>query len=391
LADSTPTDERLRTSRLQLHGGTFLVDTLNFAFVAVISAHAQYGLEASVVQLGIVAVAARIFYPLSSWFAGRQSDRRGSMILITASLLGMAFVVSGTLLAGSWLALIVASAAMRTCMGLFWAPLERQLALASPGATLWESLGIFNLVWAAGATLGNYGGPRAYVEWGFQGALFGCLLVTVAAILVLLLRRPQARPSGHDIPHENVDRATALRFLRMGWCANFCATAAASALPFFFLHAARRRGLPLESIGLILAAHQAGQCLSFAWLWKSPRWHYSLRWLLVPQLIAALGFLGCGYLSSVPILVTLMAAAGGFAGISYYSSLYYGLNLRTEEGKLSSLHEVFLGVGGCIGPLGCAVVAWAFPSDSSAAMVFLAALLGCGAAVETCLARKVSS
>ena len=389
MAASIPIDGRLRRSRWQLYSGTFLVDTLNFAFVAVVSAHAQYGLEATVVQLGIVATAARIFYPFASWLAGRRSDRHGSMPLITISLLGMAFViVSTTQLAGTWLALVAVSAAMRVCMGLFWAPLERQLALASPGATLWESLGIFNLVWAAGAALGSYGGPHAYSKWGLQSALLGCLTLTAAAMAVLLLRRPLARPSGHDIPHENVDRDTAVRFLRMGWCANFCASAAASALPFFFLHAARRHGLPLDSIGLVLAAHQAGQCISFAWLWKSARWHYSLRWLLIPQLIAALGFLGCGYISSLPLLVVLMAAAGGFAGIGYYSSLYYGLNLRADEGKLSSLHEVFLGVGGCIGPLGCAVVAWAFPSHSGAAMVFLAGLLACGGLVEAWLARS---
>ena len=365
------------------------MDTLNFAFVAVISAHAQDGLRVTVLQLGVLSVAARILYPLSSWFSGRHSDRRGSLVLIGGSLLAMALViVPATLLATTLVALVAVSAAMRLAMGLFWAPFERQLSLASPGSALWTSLGIFNLVWAAGSALGSYAGPRAYVAWGFRGAVIGCLLVTLAAVLVLMLRQPRARPSGHDIPHENVDRATAVRFLRVGWCANFCASAAGNALPFFFMHTARSRGLPLESIGVVLAAHQIGQCLSFAWLWKSPRWHYSLPWLLTAQLIAAFAFLGCGYLSSLPLLAAFMVAAGAFSGISYYSSLYYGLNLRADEGRMSSVHEVIIGLGGCVGPLGCAVAAWAFADSVGAAMVFLAALLFSGILVELRLARS---
>ena len=50
------------------------------------------------------------------------------------------------------------------------------------------------------------------------------------------------------------------------------------------------------------------------------------------------GDLGAQFLVLFPVL-------GFFTGLSYYSSLYYGLNLRSGEGRKSSVHEAILARG----------------------------------------------
>jgi len=382
----------LHRTRVQLYVGAFLVDAMNFGYAVAISAHAQYALGASLVQIGILAAVGRAVYAVASHWAGRRSEVLGSAPLMRQSLLGLGLVALPLtfFVHHSVLQLVIVNALTRWFLGLYWSPLERQLSLASPGRTLWRAIGVMNLMWGGGSALGFLCWPLLYDEFGFGPAVFVALGCTWLAGLIFLASPPTKARAEAKIPQESVSPERALLFARLGQISNFCAYFTGGSLPFFFVYLARVRDITLPQIGGLLAIAQVTQLLAFVWLWKSPRWHYSLAGLVSVQLIGGVAMVLCGLVESATTLCVLLGLFGIFQALSYYSSLFYGLNLRSREGSATGTHEAVLAAGSCLGPVVSMAAGTLFPRHPGAVLVAPGGVILLGLAVELYLVRRLA-
>jgi len=225
-----------------MHGAAFLMDAVGYSYPVMASAHAQESLGASALELGILGFISPFVYALGCLLVGRLSDRFGSMHLVRLGILLYAGVVLPSFLAARSIpTLYLVSITFGLSTSLFWTPLIRQLALLSPGAILWRSLGVFNISWAMGATLGSIGGPQAYRELGRPGAALICALLALLALCATSFRaRSVPLPDGPAEPLERVDPAEARSFLFAGWTANFVAALASGALQYLAVYVARQ-------------------------------------------------------------------------------------------------------------------------------------------------------
>ena len=358
--------------RGRMHGAAFLMDAVGYSYPVMASAYAQETLGASALELGVLGFVSPFTYALGCLLVGRLSDRFGSMHLVRLGIVLYAgIVLPAFLVASSIPTLYLVSVAFGLSTSFFWTPLIRQLALLSPGAILWRSLGVFNISWALGATAGSIGGPHAYRELGRPGAALVCALLAIVALAATSFRaRSIALPDGPAEPLERVDPRVARRFLFAGWTANFVGALASGALQYLAVYLARQllldeRGRVEESdvlalAGFILLAKEGGRLLGFVSLRYWSGWHYSLPWLCAFQIAGGGALVVAGCIGSAAACVALVVVFGIFTGLSYYSSLYYSMNLRSDEGRKSGLHEGILAFGVATGPPSCGAAAYFF-------------------------------
>jgi predicted MFS family arabinose efflux permease len=368
------------------------MDFVSHAYALAVSAYAGRDLGAGPAQLGYLGTAFMGAYAIGCMVFGGWSDRMGSRALMAGSLcfLGAA-VVPGTVLgalAGSLVLLCLASAAYGMTVALFWPSLLRQLSLWSPGATLWRSVGAFNVSWAVGTSLGYLVGPAAVSAWGLGPALW-VLLPGVAVSMAAVVIPARGGAGGGDAGDtRSLDPARGVRFLRTARIANFVASFAMGGGSYVFLYVGMRHGISLEMVGLILAARDTGRLVSFYALRAFSGWHYSLPWLIGTQVVGGAALVVSGFASRSGEFIVLFFVLGLFAGLAYYSSLYYGLNLRTGEGRKSGNHEAILAIGFCLGPLCCGAVGDWVPSWPGAVLVFPGAVILLATLVEALAARE---
>lgn len=375
----------LRGARVRLYVASALVDSVTAAYSIAVFAFAQEELGASPAELGYLGAAIAGAYSAGCLLTAGWSDRRGSLGFLRGSLTSLVVVVVATLLAAglrSLAALFAINLAYGLAIALFWPPFLRELSLLSPGRLLWRSVGVFNFSWAAGSAVGSYGGPALFADVGL-GATLGILAgVLVLALGALALRAPKGvKESEHGL-EEAVDPVEGALFLRLAWISNFCASFAMGAVGSLMVYVGARRGFGLHEIGLVLFAKDFGRFLGFVAFRTWPGWHYRIRWLLGGQAIGGAALVLAGYVHPIPALLVLVAALGAFSGLSYYSSLYYGLNLRSGEGKKSAVHEGILAAGWCLGPLACGAVGDRFPSWPGVVLASAGAVLLAGVILE---------
>lgn len=344
--------DSLKAKRVQLYLASFFLDMVGHAFPVLVSFHAERAFQARPRQIGYLGVVWMVVYSAVCLSTGGLSDRLGSRPLLLGSLFFMGIVLLPCLMLASSLAhLYVAMGLFGVALAFFWPPIQRQLALFSPGRLLWPALGAFNLSWSVGSVIGTVsGGPKVYEALGFQGVLL--LLMSFIAFTSLsslgLRDRPAAR--AESTPVDEVDDRRARLFLGLGWIANFCASFAMGGLHIIFADVTTKLRLTdLESTA-ILVSKEAGRLVAFALLRRFGAWHYSFAWLAFAQTVAGLALIAGGFVRSVPGLCALFGVLGLFSGLAYYSSILYSLNLRSEEGKKTGLHEGILAIGVVLGP-----------------------------------------
>lgn len=380
--------DSLRSKRIQLYAASFLVDAVGHAFPVLVEFHAQETFGAAPRDLGFLGAVWMIVYSLICFTTGGWSDRWGSVRLMRGSLVFLGLgLLPAVLLASRFQHLLLAMGALGIALGFFWPPLQRQLSLFSPGRALWPALGNFNLAWAAGSVLGTVaGGPRLLELLGFRGTLgiaIGLVLLALAATLRLRGAPPPAAPRG---PLEEVPDDRARLFLRLGWAANFCGCFAMGGIHMVFAHVAQKLSLTSSESTAILTAKEVGRFVAFFVLTRWPGWHYSLRWLLVLQILGGGAAVAAGWVENVSLLCCLLAVLGLFSGLAYYSSLFYSLSLRSEEGRKSGLHEGILALGVIAGPVALGEAGEAVPGWAGLPLVVAGGTLWAGVLVELWLA-----
>lgn len=352
-----------RVQRLRLYLAAFLVDATGYAYLALLPVHAVKAFGATPEVLGYLGCTATAVYAGVCFFSGHWSDRVGSGRLFRSGLVWLVLVATPVAYVADGLApLFVASALFGIGLGLFWPPLQRQLAVLSPGGTLWRAVGTFNCVWAAGIAFGSLGAANMYGSLGYRAGLGFCLVLTLAALVALMPSFAADTPERRE-EHRAVDGTAdgastgpdppVLLFLRLGWLANFAAVFAYHGVIYQLPYLCEELGHSVYLFGVFLFSLNAARLLVFFLLRQIRSWHYSLPWLAVLQFVAGGSLLLLGFSESSFAFLLLLPALGAFAGLSYFSSLYYGLNLGVRQGQKSGLHETIQAVGMTCGPLLC--------------------------------------
>jgi len=388
IAPETQAARLLRPFRARLYFAAFLVDGVSIGYALLVSAHARVLLKATPAQLGYLGTVATAVYALGCFWGGALSDRKGSLHLLRACLLSLTFgLFPGTMLLArifpdSLAPFYLTSAVHGLSLSVFWPPIMREVSVLSPGESLWRSLGAFNVSWAAGFSAGTFGGPALYEHVGLDKTLLIWTGLGLAALLAVAIRFPRMRggTSTENAGEEPTDEKR--RYLHLAWIANFCTSFGMGGINYLFAYVAERLGFGPTEWGLILFMKEAGRFAGFALFGHFAGWHYSLPWLLGMQALGGGALVLTAFTDSALLLMALFFVFGVYGGLSYYSSLYYGLNLRSDEGKKSAIHEGILAAGLCVGPLACGLAGDQFPAWPGVILALAGTIVLAGIAAE---------
>jgi len=373
----------LRRRRLQLYLSSFLVDAVGHGYGLVVAKYALSELDASARELGFLGATWPLVYAVTCVTTAQWSDRVGSMPLLRSGLLCLAIVVLPLALCSrSLVPLYFAAAGVGFSLAFFWPPLERQLSILSPGKMLWRSLGAFNIYWAAGAATGTYAALPTYNRFGFATTIGIYIALILLSLLCSTWRGTHEKSPREHVPLEELAPMKAKLFLHLGWTANFSAAFTFGGIHYIFIYVGEEYHLGFW-VGAIIFAKELGRFTAFVGLRYYCGWHYSLRWLAIVQCVAGIAVISSAFFRSPGLLCLLFFIAGCFIGLAYYSSFFYGLNLRSDEGKRAGIHEGILASGTFLGPLLCGTVGDLYP-DWPGAVLLLP-----GAVILICLAEML--
>jgi DHA1 family tetracycline resistance protein-like MFS transporter len=343
---------------------------------------------ATPLQLGLLGSAGPFVYAVTCMFSGRLSDyseggwwgRRQSLIgccTLAVAVNSFIFFVSGI---G---ALCLISCAGFFCTAFFWPPLQAWLADVGVREKLPESLGVFNLSWSIGMTMGLMMGGFLFA---MDYRLPWCYVICANALLLLLLLF--GRTTSTSAPKNRTSSAVEAacngnnvgKFLSLALCANFVCWFCLANVQSLYPKLAVSRGFSPQLIGFLMFLIGLVQALFFVMLRATRRWHFRFGPLVAVHLTAAAGMTIVFAGRSVPLLVIAFAMIGGGLGISYYSSIYYSLCAAGGTGKRTGIHEFMVGSAFFLGPLAGGVCAHYL--GLRAPFLLCAALLGVMAAWE---------
>ena len=350
-------------------------------------------------SLGNLAVCALngFVFMLAAWRGGKFAQRHGYHLALRIGFTGMA----AGLIVGSLVDTVAAHcavlAAWTAAMCLTWPTLEALVSEGGTPAGLPRRIGIYNLVWAAGAALSYFAGG-AVVDWLGWRAMFWIPAGLHGMQLVILgwLRRNShhlataAAPATPPAPPdpEGVPRPVAKAFLHMAWLANpFAYVAINTAIPLI-PHLANRLDLTPTYAGFFCSLWMFARFAAFVLLWRWTRWHYRFGWLLAAFVVMILSF---GAMLLAPNLWAVAAAQIAFGlaiGLIYYSSLFYSMDVGETKGEHGGFHEALLGAGIFVGPAVGAASLHFFPKVTDVSVWTVSGLLVTGLAILVWMRRR---
>jgi predicted MFS family arabinose efflux permease len=333
-------------------------------------------------------------YALMSVFAGRFAQRCG---YFTALKTGF-----GIMITGLGLGLFTTSAQghvgvmVITVIGMCftWPTLEALVSEGETRAGLPHMIGIYNVVWAATAALGNFTGGAMLEKLGLSSLFYVPMLVHVSQLSLLLWLESKAklenaghRPEALANPPTSADELDvsehaaiplAKRFLRMAWLANPFAYIAINTIIAVVPSVAKRLELSTMAAGFCCSVWCFARLGAFALLWQWTRWHYRFRWLLLAYLALVSSFAALVLAPNLTVLVFAQLMFGSAVGLIYYSSLFYSMDRSETKGTHGGIHEAAIGLGNCAGPAVGAAALQLVPQHSQSGILAVIALMICG-------------
>jgi MFS family permease len=330
-------------------------------------------------------------YMLCAWFAGRFAQRRGYFTALRVGFGTMGLAVGG----GGFLPWVWSQCAVMMLwtfgMSFTWATLEALVSEGESRVGLSQILGIYNVVWAAGAALAYFSGGALLETLGRRSLFWLPAGIHVLQLgLTFWLERKAAgikqagtspnSPPNRSEPDAHPLSAEARRFPGMAWLANPFAYIAINTVIPLVPELAARLGLSTTLAGFVASTWMFGRFFAFATLWRWAGWHYRFGWLGGAYAGMVLCFAA---LLLVPNLVVMLLAQLGFGlavGLIYYSSLFYSMDLGEAKGEHGGVHEALIGLGTCAGPATGAAALLVMPASANASAWAVSGLLLLGLA-----------
>lgn len=343
-------------------------------------------------NLGNLATAALggFVYAMAAWLGGRFAQRFGYFASLKTGFGGMAVCLALGPLVPSLPTVLLAYVGCMAAVCFTWPALE---ALVSDGVAedvLPKNIGIYNMVWSAGAALIYFVGGTFYEALGHD-CIFWLPALVHSGLYLCILRLGRARFDTKSavpvaaVPHRlDSPVSTPLvrpeAFLRMAWLAIPFSYVAVTTVIAFIPSLAQKLGMSTAQAGLFCSLWMFVRMGSFVVLWQWTGWHYRFRWLLGAFIGLIAGFSLLLLSTNLAVLVGAQVIFGGAVGLIYYSSLFYSMDVGETKGEHGGLHEAMIGAGICLGPAVGALSLFLAPGLPNAGVYTVTALLACGLA-----------
>ena len=344
----------------------------------------------------LFAAANGFLYIFFSWYAGQFAQRRGYYRALLVGFGVMAVALGAGTFVHGWAAHLAVLLAWTVGICFTWPVLE---ALASEGETragLTKMIGVYNVVWAAGAAIAYFTGGALLEALGPHSLFwFPALLHAIQFALALWLQArsknvshpalapaPAAAESGHPtIP------ANAKIFLRLAWLANPFAYIAMNTVIPLIPELAKTMNLSTAQAGFVASVWMFARLFAFIGLWAWPGWHYRFGWLLASYAAMVVSFAALLLVPNLAVIVVAQLIFGFAVGLIYYSSLFYSMDVGDTKGEHGGFHEALIGVGLFAGPAVGATALQILPDFPTAGIWSVSALLAVGLIVLLGLRR----
>ncbi len=381
----------------RLKNGYFVIEGLNsfatvyffYYFYFFMQKEYGFGNKANLVLAALNGATYACFCMFSGKFAQRfgyfRSLKLGFGTMAVAMLAGCLVTTA----AGHIVAMLLAVVGM--CFT--WPTLEALVSEGENRAGVQHMVGVYNVVWATTAAIGNFTGGAMLGNLGFKSLFYVPLSIEVVQLALTFWLESQAKtPAGtiqqqaqngpaavSEEPHPHPPEKTGA-FLRMAWMANPFAYIAINTLVAVMPGIALRLGLSTTLAGFCCSVWCFSRLGAFLGLWLWNGWHYRFRWLLLAYISLIGSFIGVLLTPGVAVLVVAQLFFGLATGLIYFSSLYYSMDLGDTKGEHGGFHEAAIGIGNFAGPALGAVALQLLPqyTHSSAYAVGLLLLGGLG-------------
>lgn len=307
-------------------------------------------------------------YAVCSFFAGKFAQRFGYFRALKVGLFLMALAMVLGLTASSAVAFVLIMVLAVFGMSFTWPTLEALVSSGENRSGVQHMVGVYNIVWAATAAVGNFVGGAVLATLGPRSLFYVPLTIQLVELACTFWLESQARPNessagleGSPVPllddtHPHPP-SNAPTFLKMAWLANPFAYIGINTLIAVMPGVSLRLGLSTALAGFCGSIWCFARGGAFAALWAWPGWHYRFRWLLSAYLALIAGFLTVLIAPNVAVLITGQLFFGVACGLLYSSSLFYSMDASEDKGEHGGFHEAVIGVGNFAGPaLGAATL-----------------------------------
>lgn len=311
-------------------------------------------------QLGLLGAVSAFCYSVMCPLAGAASDRFGRRLSTCIAGLGLMlayFLASRARSVEQLMGLTVLSG---TSAAFFWPAAQAWIAdLGGRGRkALGRNLGLFNIVWSTGLTVGPV--VTGYL-WAFgraSGRGQQIAFVTIAALalglvgLMLAIRRHGSSTEDNGEQRDDTPHPSTSVYLRAAWVGVFAGWFGGGIIASLFPKLGEHLGYDERMRGLLCSSYHVGQVAMFTLTRFSLRWQYR-RWPIVAAELAGAAALASILLARGPAMFAAAFFVTGLAaGAPYAASLFYSLHGRTEgQGFRTGIHEAILASGVFLGPL----------------------------------------
>jgi predicted MFS family arabinose efflux permease len=377
-----------------------------------------------------------LIYVPASWCGGKFAQRAGCFAALKVGFAGMALLLGMGAFLDGLVAQTVVMALWTVAVCFTWAPLEALASEKESRAGLAHMVGLYNVVWSAGAAVAYFtGGALQHVLGKTSLYWLPALFHAVQFVLAWWLEKqsrvfiapgalespgpltPSLSPSGgegarragegagrfkskqhHDATEESpnapdaiadasagsaaadytqhhISAATASSFLRLAWLANPFAYVAMNTVIPLIPDLAARFSLSTTQAGFVASVWLFARLSAFTLLWHWTGWHYRFGWLLAAYITMVVSFLALLLGPNLAVILVAQGAFGLAVGLIYYSSLFYSMDVGEEtQGEHGGRHEALIGLG-----------IFAGPAVGTAALQFLPSVSHAGIAAVGCL------
>ncbi|MEN6498148.1 MAG: MFS transporter [Thermoguttaceae bacterium] len=331
-----------------------------------------------------------LVYALTAWLGGRFAQRFGYFTSLKTGFGAMAICLALGSLVPSLPAVLLAYVGFMAALCFTWPALEALISDGVDAGVLPKNIGIYNMVWSAGAAAIYFVGGTLYETFG-HNSIFWLPALVHGGVCLLILRLGRSRfdtkaPAAVAVvPHRpaapvSTQPVRAASFLRMAWLAIPFSYVAVTTVIAFIPSLAQKLGMSTTQAGLFCSIWMFVRMATFVVLWQWAGWHYRFRWLLGAFVGMIVGFSLLLLSTNLAVLVGAQVLFGIAIGLIYYSSLFYSMDVGETKGEHGGLHEAMIGAGNCLGPAVGALSLFLAPGFPNAGVYTVTALMAFGLA-----------
>ncbi len=366
-----------------MNGGMFFITAQRFA-----EAHASKMLITGTMVMWA------FMYSVTSLVVGRfVTEARSAKMICVASLMLMGTMIGAIVMPSlnmqfAWMAgLGISGALYCTAFQVFMKCLEKGQANG-----LVRSTALYTAAWSLGLGLGPFifGVMDWRISYGINAAF--AMLISIGVMLIDRYCRgneeaPVQQNQAQDIAENSVEPLYRGRpnLVVMGWIGGFLGTFTISILRTMEPARAVELGLSRFNSAMVLAMVSYVQALMGLMLIRGKLWMYNRLPLLLTGLCGAIGFLGVGYLHSLPLLYLSTILYGIFSCAFYFRFVFLALVHPTKGGFYVSINEAMVGISSTVAPFCAGLMSKCL--DISGIFACCAVIVGISTVVQMFMAK----